>query len=121
MKIQGKFYAVSEAFQVNETFKKREFVLEYSENGKYPQYIQFELHQDKCGLVEGFKQGDLLTVEFDLRGREWVNPKGEKKYFNTLVAWRIVGGDAATQSNENKQTEPAFEVNPDAFGDDLPF
>jgi hypothetical protein len=28
-------------------------------------------------------------VSFNLKGREWVSPKGETKYFNTLQAFKI--------------------------------
>jgi hypothetical protein len=28
-------------------------------------------------------------VSFNLRGREWVSPKGETKYFNTLNAFKL--------------------------------
>ena len=30
-------------------------------------------------------------VSINLRGREWVNPQGEAKYFNSLQGWRIEG------------------------------
>jgi len=33
--------------------------------------------------------GDEVTVSIDLRGKEWQNPTGEIKYFNSLNGWRI--------------------------------
>ena len=35
------------------------------------------------------KVGDKVTVGINLRGKEWTNPKGETKYFNSIDAWSI--------------------------------
>jgi hypothetical protein len=31
-----------------------------------------------------------VDVEYNLRGRSWTNPQGEKKYFNTIQGWKIL-------------------------------
>jgi len=33
--------------------------------------------------------GDAVTVGINLRGREWVNPVGESKYFNSIQGWQV--------------------------------
>ena len=33
--------------------------------------------------------GDEVTAHINLRGREWTNPQGEVKYFNTIEAWKL--------------------------------
>jgi len=84
---EGKVHSVGETQQVKDTFRKRDLVLEYYENPnfrQYPQHIRFEATQDRCVLLDGCNEGDEVIVEFNLRGREWTNPKGEKVYFNTL-------------------------------------
>ena len=46
--------------------------------------------QDRCELLDPFEVGQDVEVFFDLRGREWTNPQGEVKYFNSLQAWKLV-------------------------------
>lgn len=79
--------------QVSEKFKKREFVIELDEgrrdNPKYPQFINFQLVQDSCPILDQFNLDDKIRVQFDLRGRKWTDPNGVDKYFNSLQAWKI--------------------------------
>jgi hypothetical protein len=102
MEISGTIVTVMEAVNVSKTaseFMKREFVLEYIEDKpEYPQLIMFELIKDRCTLVDGLKDGDKVTVSYNLQGRKWTSPQGEDKYFTTLQAWRIVTdpADAST-------------------------
>lgn len=70
-------------------FTKREIVVETADNPKYPQLVSFECTKDRCALLDAIGVGDGVTIEFDLRGREWKSPSGEVKYFNTLNAWKI--------------------------------
>ncbi len=48
MNIKAKLLEKSETQQISASFKKREFVVEYSENPQYPEFVKFELIQDKC-------------------------------------------------------------------------
>ena len=90
MEIKGKIKKISETVQISERFRKREFIVEYTNNPDYPQPIQFEMVQDRCELLDPFELGQDVEVFFDLRGREWTNPQGEVKYFNSLQAWKLV-------------------------------
>lgn len=110
-------------------FKKREFVVEYSENPQFPEFIKFELIQDKCDLLDGFNIGQELNIAFNLKGRKWTNPKGEVVYFNSLQAWKLSPANdiAAAPSGQQDEaganlTEPEW-LNADTNGeaDDLPF
>jgi len=85
----GKIHSISDAQQVTERFRKREFVLELADNPRYPQLVQFQLTGDRCENLDGFATGDEVTIEFSLRGREWKSPRGELKYFNSLDVWTI--------------------------------
>ena len=106
--------------KVSEKFKKREFVL--TDNAQsYPQTILFQLTQDRTSLIENAKVGDEVTVHFLLKGREWKNPQGEIKFFNSLDVFRV----EASRSSGSKSSvqEPSFNneslvPTPD---DDLPF
>ena len=103
MNITGKLFAIDETVNITETFRKREFVIEYAENVEYPELIKFEAIQDKCELLNTFKVGDDMEVSFNLKGRKWTNQEGEDKYFNSLQAWRF----AATQPQYHPAQQPA--------------
>lgn len=87
MEVKGTLKVVNTTHVVSDKFSKREFVL--TTNDMYPQDILFQLTQDKCTLLDMFKVGDKVEVSFNLRGREWTNPQGEVKYFNSLEAWKL--------------------------------
>ena len=87
--MEGELFKVNEAQQITERFRKREFVLRYEDNPKYPQTIQFQVTGDRCELLDGYKVGDRVKLEFNIRGREWTSPKGDIKYFNSLEVWRL--------------------------------
>ena len=89
---------------------------------EYPQTLNLQANKEKAeNLIKYNKVGDKVDVSINLRGREWVNPKGETVVFNTIEAWKIfkaetVEGAAAIV---DAQFEPAGELNePD---NDLPF
>jgi hypothetical protein len=122
MNIKGKLHKKFPTVDVSEKFRKRDFVVEYNDgNPMYPQYISFQLTQDRCGLIEDMPPGSELEIEFNLRGREWTSPQGEVKYFNTLEVWRI-NRAAGAPPPEAQMPPPGFPP-PDlgAGGDDLPF
>ena len=126
-KLSGTVKKVFPTVQVSEKFSKREFVVTES-SSMYPQDILFQLTQDKCSMLDGVNVNDSIEVSFNLRGREWTNPQGEVKYFNSLDAWRI---DRLHSTNTQAQPTTAFTapMNPssspvemvDSSEDDLPF
>ncbi|MFH1005058.1 MAG: DUF3127 domain-containing protein [Bacteroidota bacterium] len=95
--------------QVSDRFKKREFVL--TDNApSYPQTILFQLTQDRCGLVELVNVNEEITVHFEVRGREWRNPAGEIKFFNSLEVFKIERANSNTNSQStNVSSESATE------------
>lgn len=124
MIIEGKLYAKMDPQQITDSFKKREFVVEYADNPMYPQFVKFELIQDRCNLVDAVEVGDKVEVTFNLRGREWTSPQGEKKYFNTLDAWRIqkVEAQNAVPAAQGEGVyNMAADMASDDGADDLPF
>jgi len=112
MQVAGKIVAIMPTQVVSEKFSKREFVVETP--SQYPQQILFQLTQDKCSLLDGLQVGQEVDVHLNLRGKSWVNPQGETKYFNTLEAWKIdvIGGIVQAK----QPTTPAHEEE-----SDLPF
>lgn len=127
MNIKAKLLEKSDTQQISASFKKREFVVEYSENPQYPEFIKFELIQDRCDLIDAIQPGQEVEVYFNLKGRKWTDPKGEVKYFNSLQAWKIERANdiaqqsppAADHSGLENQKEPEWlQANDD---EDLPF
>ena len=106
MNVSGKLVEIFETVKIKETFQKREFVLEYATNPKYPELVKFEMVQDKCALLDGFQVGQEVSVEFDLRGRKWTDRQGAVKYFNTLQAWRLSPAEAGTGDGPSEQAGP---------------
>ena len=115
-KIKGEIKVIGEAVQVTEKFKKREFVL-IDDSSQYSQYINFQLVQNKCELIDGFEVGQRIEVNFNLRGREWTDKTGAIKCFNTLDVWRIVYEESSTET----PTIPTFLENDEDDGETLPF
>ncbi len=74
MQIEGELIEIFDTEQVSDRFRKREFVVEYATNPDYPQFIKFELIQDRCGVLDEFRTGQRVTVEFDLKGPRGQNP-----------------------------------------------
>jgi len=109
MEVKGKIKLIgnTEVFGEKE-FKKRNLVVTTDE--QYPQDILIEFVQDKCDVLNAYKAGEDVTVGINLRGREWVNPEGVSKYFNSIQGWRI-----------SKGTEEAVKEEARAKVDDLPF
>lgn len=85
--LKGKIKFLGEVTQVTEKFRKQDLVIET--NDQYPQTIIFQLSNDNTEKANGLKLGDDILVKYNVRGRQWANPQGEIKYFNTLDAWFI--------------------------------
>ncbi|WP_445957507.1 DUF3127 domain-containing protein [Yeosuana sp.] len=125
MEVQGRIKMIGETqtFGAN-GFRKREIVITTDE--QYPQHIMVEFVQDKTDLLNSYKEGQQVKISINLRGREWVNPQGETKYFNSIQGWRIealqegASGDNLPPVPPMDAFEPAGDLNEEDH-DDLPF
>ncbi len=124
MEVSGKIKWLDETKTYgNNGFRKREVVITTEE--QYPQHILVEFIQDKCDLLNAFQMGQNVKIGINLKGREWVNPQGETKYFNSVQGWRIeVVGESSDSEMPPMPPPPSFEPADDANDgpdDDLPF
>ena len=125
MEITGRIKKVFETQDITPSFRKREFVVTTQE--QYPQDILIEFTQDKTSLLDSYQAGAEVRVAINIRGREWINPEGVAKYFNTIQGWRIENlAQAAPQGgNGNYPPQDFAPAAPVDFGtsddDDLPF
>ena len=111
MEVTGKIKVINETQNVTSSYRKRELVVTTSE--QYPQHILIEFGQDKCDVLNNYKVGDSVEVSINIRGREWTNPQGEVKYFNSIQGWKI----NKTSDAPNIPQAPTEELP----GDSLPF
>lgn len=82
-------------------FIKRLFVIETKD--QYPQTLEFQLTKDRVDIVDVYHIGEEMEAHFNLRGRDWTNPQGEIKTFNTLECWKLV--KVAGQTQQDAQVE----------------
>ena len=125
MEVQGKIKLIGETQTFgNNGFRKREVVITTEE--QYPQHIMIEYVQDKTELLNNYQVGQQVKININLRGREWVNPQGETKYFNSIQGWRIENLQQDTSSGDMPPVPPAEAFEPvnelnEEDHDDLPF
>ncbi len=125
MEVTGKIKVINPTQQVSASFKKREIVVTTEE--QYPQHIIMDFVQDKTDLLDQYNVGEEVKVSVNLRGREWVSPQGETKYFNTIQGWRIERVQADAPASGQMPPMPAAQAFEQATNykeeehDDLPF
>ena len=95
---------------------------------QYPQFLELQANKEKAeNLIKFNKVGHKVDVSLNLRGRQWTNPEGVVKTFNTLEAWKVFKADLS-DDNMKKAVDvidgvfPPLEepIKDDEFGD-LPF
>ncbi|UWX54719.1 DUF3127 domain-containing protein [Maribacter litopenaei] len=124
MELEGKIKLIGDTKTFgNNGFRKREVVVTTDE--QYPQHIMVEFVQDKCDLLNNYNVGQDVKISINLRGREWTNPQGETKYFNSIQGWRIESlapsqPDGMPPIPPMEAFEPVDNLNEEDH-DDLPF
>jgi len=89
--IIGLLHEKFEAQQINENFRKREFVIEHTiarNDKKIVDYIKFQLTGDRCDLMNEVKLGDQLKIFFNIKGRKFEKDTSTS-YFLNLDVWRL--------------------------------
>ena len=120
MELTGKIRVINETQTIgNSGFRKREVVI--TTEDQYPQHILIEFIQDKCDLLNQYKVGQDVKIGINIRGREWINPEGIAKYFNSLQGWRIEAVHAQKTLSPSIPEEPPFSLTDDDEDPDLPF
>ena len=126
MELQGTIKKIFETQTFSSGFQKREMVLLTQE--QYPQPISIEFLSDKINLLDQFSEGDNVKIGINIRGREWTNPQGEVKYFNSISGWRmekVADNTSQPVTANTNASEPTTVKNENPFSDeeddDLPF
>ena len=114
--IKGTLEAIFEVQIFQSGFQKREFLIKTQE--QFPQIIKLELTKDKCAILDAFKQGQQVSVDFFLRGSEF-----NGKHYVNLTAWRVSANsedgvaNTATEARVNAIPQRVEDVDQDS----LPF
>jgi single-stranded DNA-binding protein len=116
-KFKGEVVFITPTTSVSDKFKKREVTRKSQD--EYPQYVTFQLTQDKCDLANNLKAGDAVEVSYNLRGRKWEAQDGTIKYFNSIEAWTMSLSSKVENSAVDKLRK-TFDTT-DESSDDLPF
>jgi hypothetical protein len=118
--LEGKLIEKFDVMQVTETFRKREFVVETSENSsgrEFVEQIKFQTLQDRCDILDNYNIGQNVKVTFSIKGRRW-EKEGNVNYFNNLDAWKIEPLDSAPPLVDDIPLPEYEEMNE---SEDLPF
>lgn len=124
LEITGKLYKKYDTQPVTNKFKKREFIIEISEeiNGNtYTNYGKFQLVQNKCDIIDRANIGDTVKVNFNIKGNKW-EKDGKEQVITNLDAWRVEVLQSAPVKHELPETHfNATQVEVITPIDDLPF
>lgn len=126
--ITGKVIEISPVQQVNDKFRKREFVIEVSELGstgrEFIDYVKFQCIQDKCDLIDNSLMSEMVKVSFNIKGNKWERD-GKINYFTNLDAWKIekAQGDSGFPKSADFVPPPLLDDDPGSGEEleDLPF
>ena len=114
--VKGTLEAIFEVQIFQSGFQKREFLVKTDE--QFPQIIKLELTKDKCSILDAFKQGQQVSVDFNLRGSEY-----NGKHYINLTAWRVSANseDGVANTATEARVNAAPKVIEDIDQDQLPF
>ena len=114
MEIQGRIKIIFATETVGQNgFQKRDVVI--TTDGQYPQDIIIQFAQGNCAVLDRFQVGQMVKIHFNLQGREWTNPQGEVKYFNTVVGWKIELIQTTNVAQPQYQ-QPQYQQAPQGYG-----
>lgn len=117
MEIKGRIHKIGNVEVIKTAsgseFKKRELVLDASRfdpltgEKMFDNFPCFEFVQDKVALLDDLKPLQIVTVSFDLQGREYTKD-GQTKYITTVRGYKIEARPVAQQAEAQAQApQPA--------------
>jgi hypothetical protein len=113
LEVSGRLHAKFPTQQIKENFQKREFVLELTEESPtgmvFTNYASFQLVNASCGVIDQFNEGEMLKVNFNIRGNRWERD-GQVRYITNLNAWRVerAQAQAAMPPQQPQYNQPQY-------------
>lgn len=97
------------------TYYKREVILDatrydpYTGDKLFDNFPMLEFGgEEACRSLDAYKEGDIVTISFDLNGREYADKNtGEVKYFTTVRGYRIENKSRNNQAYAPAQASPS--------------
>ena len=119
LEISGKVFALlpeQSGQGKNGSWVKQEFIIETEE--QFPKKACFSVWGDKVSELKTLKNGDKITVSFNVESREFNN-----KWYTDLRAWKISKTSGAPTNSVQEELPPLNEndIPLEDAGDDLPF
>lgn len=101
MQLKGIILKIGEQKTFGKT-NKVELVLKTDHNSDYPQTVLIEFINKSIDQLSMYNKGDEATININVKGREWVNPEGQTKYFNSIQGWKISKGLNEITNNDHQ-------------------
>lgn len=87
MAITGTIISIESEKHLESGLRKKSFVLH--EEGPFPNELLFEVFNERITLLDRFKAGDRVSVEYHPRGFRKEKEDGEVSRWNSLRAYKI--------------------------------
>lgn len=117
--VKGRIYRIGNVEVINtkggSTLEKQELILDASRydglTGEkiYENLVAIEFMQKNIAKLEGFKQGDMVEVSFELVGNKYQTQQGDVKYITRARGFNV------EQLRKKAETEAVKNI------DDMPF
>lgn len=134
-KVRGFLSKIYEEKIINDSFKKKTFVIEDNVNsfeGAPKDNYSFDLIGNNTSLLDSYKVGDFVEVFFNIRCKKYEKEGMEDRFFVSLQAWKLVKYKVENKKDSEavkfEDTKDADELGNDNIinnntkeDDDLPF
>ena len=111
--ITGRVFSIGQTQSIQtksgNPFTKREIVLDaskydiYTGEKGFENYPMFEFTGEKCKDLDGYQEGQVVTVSFELQGGFYKGQDGIEKNITRARAFKIEARGAAHQLSASKQ------------------
>lgn len=118
MELVGQIEEIFDEKQITAKLRKRSIVIKTNE--KYPQHVEVEFVNDRINLLDAIAIGQQVTISFNVRGRKWAGPKGDR-YFVSIDGWRIQAANTGGDSYPAPTGGGRGGGGPNPNDDDIPF
>lgn len=73
----------------NGQYTNQSMVVTLDADTQYPQDVQFELGKKPMEISDSFRDGDVVEIGYNIRGRDYTNRQGELANYTSLQAWSV--------------------------------
>lgn len=85
--LHGEIHHIGEMKKVSENFLKKDVIIVTDKNTQYPQYVTVQFANTKVDLLDSFKEGQQVSIDFNLQGR--LDKNDNQKSYNQLQGYKI--------------------------------